>query len=124
MADMAAMSCCELTKVVGKKTPPKYTCMFAVKFVPLTVSVNAPLPACAEGGDRLVITWPKAEPARAAMMTRNGTIRRDIVRDHMVGRVSLSPPEQVDSSSGLYRSIPLRKAFATASDLECTCSFS
>jgi hypothetical protein len=33
-------------------------------------------------------------------------------------------PEQVSCIPSIYRRIPLRNAFATASDLECTCSFS
>jgi hypothetical protein len=44
-----------LTKVVSVDVPFHETDEFAVKLEPLTVRVNAGLPACAEDGPRLLI---------------------------------------------------------------------
>ena len=50
-AAIAAVSCVELTKVVVLAAPFHCTAEPATKFVPLTVSVNAPLPAATLDGD-------------------------------------------------------------------------
>src|SRR5260370_15779975 len=50
-APIAAVSCAALTKVVALAVPFHCTAEPATKFVPLTVSVNAPLPAATLDGD-------------------------------------------------------------------------
>ena len=53
-AETAAVSCPALTKVVTRGLPFHVTWLPLVKPVPLTVRVNAAVPATAELGDRLV----------------------------------------------------------------------
>ena len=54
VAGTAAVSCPALTKVVTSGLPFQVTWLPLVKLVPLTVSVNAAVPATAEFGERLV----------------------------------------------------------------------
>jgi len=54
-AVMAAVNVLEFTNVVTGALAPKLTCAPLTKFWPLTVSVNALLPAVTEAGDRLVM---------------------------------------------------------------------
>src|ERR1019366_1120868 len=46
-----ALSCVELTNVVVRACPPKYTVVPETKFTPLTWSVNPALPAVTEDGE-------------------------------------------------------------------------
>ena len=55
-ADTAAVSCVALANVVVNAVPPHLTVSPKTNPVPFTVSVNAPPPAVAEAGLRLVIT--------------------------------------------------------------------
>ena len=54
-AEMAAVNCVELTKVVAAGDPPKSTIEAATKFVPVIVSVKAAPPARALFGEMDVI---------------------------------------------------------------------
>ena len=53
-ARIAAVNCVALTKVVVRAAPPKFTTELATKFVPFTVSVNAPEPAATVAGKSVV----------------------------------------------------------------------
>jgi hypothetical protein len=53
-AGTAAWSSVALTYVVDSAVPPQFTVEPEVKFVPVTVSVNAAPPAIAEAGEMLV----------------------------------------------------------------------
>jgi hypothetical protein len=55
VAKIAAVNCVALTNVVTRALPPKFTTELEIKFVPLTVNVNAPLPAVAPVGESDVI---------------------------------------------------------------------
>jgi len=55
VAEMDACSCVLLTNVVERLEPFQRTIEAGTKFVPLTVSVNPPLPATADPGDKLLI---------------------------------------------------------------------
>jgi hypothetical protein len=55
VAEIAAVSCVELTNVVVLSDPFQRTIEPATKFVPLTVSVNAPSPATRLLGEMLVV---------------------------------------------------------------------
>ncbi len=61
-AGMAAVNCVELTKVVATADPPKPTIEAATKFVPLTVSVKAALPATIVFGEIVVIVGVELDP--------------------------------------------------------------
>jgi hypothetical protein len=67
-SSLAAMSACSwlaLTSLVVRTAPFHRTTEEATKPLPLTVSVNGPLPAIVEAGDRLVITGTGADVGRA-----------------------------------------------------------
>jgi hypothetical protein len=61
-AGMAAVNCVELTKMVAVADPPKLTTEAATKFVPLTVSVKAALPAAVLLGEIVVIVGAGLDP--------------------------------------------------------------
>jgi len=52
---MEAVTCVELTKVVVRADPAKFTTELLTKFVPLTVSVNAASPTFTLEGEMLVV---------------------------------------------------------------------
>ena len=54
LAGIAAVNCELLTKVVGRFCPPQLITDKGTKLLPLTVSVNDPLPISADMGLRLV----------------------------------------------------------------------
>src|ERR1700753_969709 len=54
-AAIEAVRCVALTKVVVFAAPPNFTVEWAMKFVPLTVSVNAAEPAAMVDGESVVI---------------------------------------------------------------------
>ena len=65
-AGIAALNCVELTNVVATAVPPKLTDEEETKFVPLTVRVNAGLPATVLVGDMVVIVGTGSPPLELA----------------------------------------------------------
>jgi hypothetical protein len=61
-AGIAAVNCVALTNVVVRAVPPKLTTEAAMKFVPLTVSVNAAPPAMAVFGEIAMIVGVGLDP--------------------------------------------------------------
>jgi hypothetical protein len=61
-AEMAAVNCVELTKVVAGADPPKLTLESSMKFVPLIVSVKAAPPAGVAFGEIVVIVGVGLDP--------------------------------------------------------------
>jgi hypothetical protein len=59
---MAAVNCVEFTNVVAGADPPKLTVEAATKFVPLTASVKAALPAKAVFGEIVVTVGVGLDP--------------------------------------------------------------